>query len=250
MPPKKRTATTATTKAKKPKASHTASATTTADMTPKTGSRPRSAKNAPVAADSNGFNAKKCAAWFQSYEDPDEEGMVGPEGMEKLCSDLGIELASIEILIIAWRLGAQNMGYFKKSEWLDGMKKLEVDSTDSLAQLLPSLARIYDSPSEFKELYMFAFAFAKEEDQKSLSIEHAQGMWQILCPPDRFEHIEPFLRFIAEKHPVKVVNKDQWRSFIEFSNVVDGDLAGYDESSAWPVLFDDYVAWRRAQKKE
>ncbi|KAI8905771.1 hypothetical protein DFJ77DRAFT_209968 [Powellomyces hirtus] len=137
------------------------------------------------------------------------------------------------------------MGFFKKNEWLDGMKQLNVDSMEGLKTHLDSFRRIHDSPQQFKDLYLFAFSFAKEGDQKSLGIDHAKAMWQLLCPPAKFAHIDSFLQFLETKQPVKVINKDQWRSFLEFSNSVHGDLTGYDETSAWPVLLDEYVAWKK-----
>lgn len=48
---------------------------------------------------------------------------------------------------------------------------IRVDSTEGLKKLLPSFTAVYDSPHDFKELYLFAFSFAKEEDQKSLSLD-------------------------------------------------------------------------------
>lgn len=75
-------------------------------------------------------------------------------------------------------------------------------------------------------------------------------MWQLLLPPEKFPHIESFLEFLEEKTPVKVINKDQWKSFLEFSNSVAEDLKGYDESSACKRSLkkeDVYVAQSRAK---
>lgn len=65
-----------------------------------------------------------------------------------------------------------------------------------------------------------------------------------------------------------MVNRDQWQSFLEFAATVSPDLSDYDETSAckkitgrdylhdsdwWamivvgPVLFDEYVEWKREQ---
>ncbi|KAI8821424.1 Cullin binding-domain-containing protein [Fimicolochytrium jonesii] len=161
------------------------------------------------------------------------------------------------------------MGYFTRSEWVDGFSRLEVDSLEKLRAKLPAFRNIFDSPSDSKELYMFAFVFAKENDSKNLPLELAKGMWKLVCPPEHFPLIPSFLAFLDEMAPVKVVNKDQWRSFWEFSVTVSYDLTGYDETSACkcypaiialavcfnptkpkvcitgPLLFDEYVAWRR-----
>ncbi|TPX56310.1 hypothetical protein PhCBS80983_g04633 [Powellomyces hirtus] len=294
MPPKKRTTTSSTTsKAKKTK---TAAAPVMTTKTSKTRMGTASTKADGSVTNQSSYNARRCVTWFKKYEDPDEEGVIGPEGVERLCQELGVELASIEILAVAWKLHAENMGFFKKNEWLDGMKQLNVDSMEGLKTHLDSFRRIHDSPQQFKDLYLFAFSFAKEGDQKSLGIDHgtqllprvrydenrarafgpqadpepAKAMWQLLCPPAKFAHIDSFLQFLETKQPVKVINKDQWRSFLEFSNSVHGDLTGYDETSAYtlflsalashildpsdgkemlllpgPVLLDEYVAWKK-----
>ncbi|KAJ3022663.1 DCN1-like protein 4 [Thoreauomyces humboldtii] len=266
MPPKRKTSTASTTAAARAKKTKTEGV-----MSAKLRTRATSAKS---AKSESSYNVRKCGTWFQTYEDVDDKGVIGPDGIERLCADLGIDVTSMEILVVAWRLRASRMGFFTKNEWLDGMRTLEVDSTESLQALLPSFRAVLDLPAEYKDLYMFAFSFAKEEDQKSLnidvswllanqatfhsayigkllltslSLQHAKGMWTLLCPEEKFEHITPFLEFLNEKNPVKVINRDQWRSFLEFSNTVKGDLTGYDESSAWPVLLDEYVAWKRSK---
>ncbi|KAI8996074.1 Cullin binding-domain-containing protein [Gaertneriomyces semiglobifer] len=165
--------------------------------------------------------------------------------MTQFCEDLGISLESIEILIVARKLNAKNMGFFTKDEWLDGMRRMEVDSTEKLKMRLPELRLAYEKPAEFRDLYMFAFDFAKENDaRKYLSLELATGLWNLLMPPDKHAHVSKFLTFLSEEKPVQAINKDQWKSFLDFSETVKEDLTGYDETSAWPVLFDDYVTWR------
>jgi hypothetical protein len=45
----------------------------------------------------------------------------------------------------------------------------------------------------------------------------------------QFPIVFEFVRFLQEKTPVKVINRDQWQSFLEFAS---SDLSNYDESSA------------------
>lgn len=46
---------------------------------------------------------------------------------------------------------------------------------------------------------------------------------------ERFPIVYDFVSFLQEKKPVKVINRDQWQSFLEFVSI---DMADYDESSA------------------
>lgn len=46
---------------------------------------------------------------------------------------------------------------------------------------------------------------------------------------ERFPIVHDFVTFLQEKKPVRVINRDQWQSFLEF---VASDISNYDESSA------------------
>ncbi|RKO93421.1 Cullin binding-domain-containing protein [Blyttiomyces helicus] len=215
-----------------------------------------------------GFSLVRCGRWFESYCDPDdgENADIGIDGLEKMCTDLKIslegvsgagvgegwdrkrryrrtdELAAapfIEILALCQKLNAQKMGRLSKTEWLNGMTSLHQFST------------IFDRPTEYRDLYEYAFAFTRSDDsQKSIVVESAQAMWTIVTPPSRFPHVSSFFEFLEERKPVKVINKDQWKNFIEFVTTVDEGLVGYDDSSAWPTLFDEYVEWKREKLEE
>jgi len=63
---------------------------------------------------------------FLSLEtSPGGESFIGPEGMQQLCQDLGLDPEDIVMLAIAWKLKASQMGYFQRSEWLSGMQQLQ-----------------------------------------------------------------------------------------------------------------------------
>ncbi len=61
---------------------------------------------------------------FKTYEDPDTPGEIGPEGFEKLCTDLDISLEGALPLVLAWQVHATEMARFKEAEWLKGTGEL------------------------------------------------------------------------------------------------------------------------------
>lgn len=90
-------------------------------------------------------------------------------------------------------------------------------------------------------------------------------MWRLLLC-NQSPHIESFATFLSDRQPVKVINRDQWQSFLEFATTVSEDFHDYDEMSACmyqrctsyfmfdcsntcigPVLFDEFVEWKREQ---
>ena len=43
-----------------------------------------------------------------------------PVGVEALCSDLGLDPADRKVLLLAWKMDAQRMGYFSRAEFERG----------------------------------------------------------------------------------------------------------------------------------
>jgi DCN1-like protein 4/5 len=73
----------------------------------------------------DGFAKARCMSWFDHYKcQHSDEQVIGPEGIERFCSDLGVNPEDSVMLVIAWTLDAHQMGYFTRSEWFSGMEKL------------------------------------------------------------------------------------------------------------------------------
>lgn len=93
------------------------------------------------------FSQKKCLSWFRNYVSVDDQDVIGectfdnecfvmcrqflmkintgPEGIEKLCQDMGVNPENIAMLVIAWKMNARRMGYFTQQEWLKGFSDLQ-----------------------------------------------------------------------------------------------------------------------------
>uniref|UniRef100_A0A8C7GT59 DCN1-like protein n=1 Tax=Oncorhynchus kisutch TaxID=8019 RepID=A0A8C7GT59_ONCKI len=217
------------------------------------------------------FSNKKCLAWFYEYTGPDE--VLGPEGMEKFCEDIGVEPENIIMLVLAWKLEAPNMGFFTKEEWLKGMTLLQCDCIERLQGKLDYLRNQLNDTIIFKNIYRYAFDFARDKDQRSLDMDTAKSM--LLCGscidslqisisfsslsvllPLRFSTLSSFIppppppSLISrplQQSKYKVMNKDQWYNVLEFSRTVSTDLSNYDEDGAWPVLLDEFVECQKAR---
>ncbi|XP_040412814.1 DCN1-like protein 4 isoform X4 [Cygnus olor] len=131
-----------------------------------------------IKAEEEVFSSKRCLEWFYEYAGTDD--IVGPEGMEKFCEDIGVEPENVVMLVLAWKLDAQNMGYFTLQEWLKGMTSLQCDTTEKLRNSLDYLRSLLNEPTNFKLIYRYAFDFAREKDQRSLDINTAKCMLGLL----------------------------------------------------------------------
>uniref|UniRef100_A0A8C8ITF6 DCN1-like protein n=2 Tax=Oncorhynchus tshawytscha TaxID=74940 RepID=A0A8C8ITF6_ONCTS len=228
------------------------------------------------------FSNKKCLAWFYEYTGPDE--VLGPEGMEKFCEDIGVEpenvslpllfthsssivdnydayslslppslsplslslsLFQIIMLVLAWKLEAPNMGFFTKEEWLKGMTLLQCDCIERLQGKLDYLRNQLNDTIIFKNIYRYAFDFARDKDQRSLDMDTAKSMLALLL--GRTWPLFPVFNQFLEQSKYKVMNKDQWYNVLEFSRTVSTDLSNYDEDGAWPVLLDEFVECQKAR---
>lgn len=181
--------------------------------------------------------------WFNQYADGEE---IGPEGVEKFCIDLEVDPEDIVMLVIAWHMKAKRMGYFTRSEWMEGMKTLNCVKISDLKRKLGSLRMELDDPFVFKEIYRYSYDFAKDRDQRSMELELAIGMLTLLLA-SRWSLQSDFVTYLKEQTQYKVINRDQWVNILEFSRTINDDLHNYDLNGAWPVLMDEYVEWRKAK---
>lgn len=196
-----------------------------------------------VEMPSNGFSVRRCESWFQKYADKkSDKPVVGPEGIERLCKDLEVLPEDIVMLVLAWRLGAESMGYFKLSEWKSGMTAVECDSTQKLKEKLDYLRSLLKDASTFKKIYRYAYDFSRDKEQKSLEIETGKAMLQLLLN-DIWSLTTYFIQFL-DQSKYKIINRDQWNSLLEFIRAfTDANFTDYDNESAWPVMIDEFVEW-------
>nr|CAB3236529.1 DCN1-like protein 5 [Phallusia mammillata] len=185
------------------------------------------------------FSVKKCIKWFKEFAGNKEQ--IEPDGVEKLCETCEVEPHDIVMLVLAYHLNAQTMGFFTLKEWTKGMHKLQCDSTVKLQGKLPSLRSSLDEPSLFKSVYRYAFDFLKEPGQRTVDLGTAKAMLDVLLS-DRWSLLDKFQNYL-DGCKNKVINRDQWNNVLEFSRMIQPDLSNYDMDGAWPVLLDEFVEY-------
>nr|SVE74435.1 EOG090X0DAO [Daphnia barbata] len=204
-------------------------------------SRTKGMEEAPTS-----FNQKKCIAWFRQYSTPSNTDTIGPEGVEAFCRDLNVEPENIALLVLSWKMGAKQMGYFTLQEWLLGLTDLQCDSLAKLQGKLNYLRSLLLDSSHFKSIYRYAFDFSRDKDQRSLDIDTAKAMLGLLLGR-QWSLLNSFFQFLDQSR-YRVLNKDQWCNVLEFSRAVDVDLRNYDVDGAWPVMLDEFVEWLKVTR--
>ncbi|KAH9377975.1 hypothetical protein HPB48_015335 [Haemaphysalis longicornis] len=208
-----------------------------------TSKRPRGAHLGPkksafnVDSSAQHFSEKRCLALFQEYTSVDDPKVMGPDGMEKFCEDIGVEPENIAMLVLAWKMNAKHMGFFTEEEWLQGLSSIQCDHIHKIHSKLDYLRSLLDDPNQFKSIYRYAYDFARVSTRGTLEPLLLGKHWPLCASFHQF----------LEQSKYRVINKDQWCNVLEFSRTIKPDLSNYDEDGAWPVLLDEFVEWLRAR---
>lgn len=171
--------------------------------------------------------------------------------MEKFCEDIGVEPENIVMLVLAYKMGARQMGFFSQIEWLKGLTELQCDSPQKVQSKLDYLQNLLSDVNTFKSIYRYAYDFARvsselsdykcpliidlmyclqDKDQRSMDIETAKAMLQLLLGK-HWKLYPQFAKFL-DQSKYKVINKDQWCNILEFSRTINFDLSNYDIDGA------------------
>ncbi|KAH9303981.1 hypothetical protein KI387_008385, partial [Taxus chinensis] len=156
-------------------------------------------------------------ALFQRYADQDSPDVIGPEQIEDLCMDLGVEIMDVRVLMLAWKMRAARQGYFTLEEWRKGLKALKVDTIDKLRKALPALEQEVMRPHIFLDYYTYSFQYClTEERQKSLDMESVCQLLELVLGTRNRAQVESLVEFFKNQKEYKAINLDQWLSFLRF----------------------------------
>lgn len=185
------------------------------------------------------MNPKKIKDFFKKFAD--NEKAIEINGMIKLCSELEVDPSDVVMLVIAWKCGASVACVFNEQEFTSGMQSIGAESLKDLKSKLDELRALLKDEDAFKGIYSFAYGFSKDASQKSLDLETAVGMWQLLLP-GRFALLDQWCSYLQD-HYTKSVPKDTWNLLLEFASTIKPDCSNYDPMGAWPCVIDEFVEW-------
>lgn len=189
------------------------------------------------------LDPRKLEQLFVRYKDAHNDMILG-EGVGRLCEDLQVDPSDVVTLVLSWHFQAATMCEFSHQEFLHGMQTLGVDTIAGLRALLPAMRAELKDEYKFREMYNFTFGWAKEKGQKSLSLDTAVPMWQLVLAERGWPLVDAWCTFLQEKHN-KAISKDTWAQLIDFVQGIHPDLSNYDAEGAWPYLIDEFVDYLR-----
>lgn len=176
-----------------------------------------------------------------------EGDVMGPEQIERFCSDLGIDVMDPVILIIAKYFRAECMEDFKKQEFMQGMAAMGVDTIAKLKAKIPQLRNELKDNRAFKDLYLFVFGFSRDKGSRNISLETAIGLWRLLLVP-KYSMAEDWIRFLETRERKHDISRDTWNMALDFFEMTKTrGVADYQDDGAWPVIVDEFVEFMRSQ---
>jgi hypothetical protein len=189
----------------------------------------------------------KLARWFASYCEPDALDEMGPDGIQKLCDELGVAPEDAVLLVISKHMAAERMLAYTKQEFVRGMVEMGVDSAPALKARLAQLRSEMASPAGLRDVYAFTFKWACPPGQRSMPLDTALALWHLVLE-GRFPLLTRWCEYL-EHNRKHAISKDEWMLLLDFATATaTAGLKGYDESAAWPVVIDTFVEYLTANK--
>ncbi|KAE8646111.1 hypothetical protein Csa_015551 [Cucumis sativus] len=122
--------------------------------------------------------------------------MILADGISLLCDDLQVDPQDIVMLVVSWHMKANTMCEFSKQEFIGGLQALGIDSLERFRERIPYMRSELKDDQKFREIYNFAFGWAKEKGQKSLALDTAIGMWQLLFAEKQWLLVDHWCQFL------------------------------------------------------
>lgn len=184
-------------------------------------------------------------------KDPQEDAILA-DGIERLCDDLQLSPDEFKVLVLAWKLNAEQMCQFTRSEFTNGLKTMRADSIKGIQTKLPEIVQeLQTNGDSFKDLYRFTFRFGLDVStgQRILPADMAIVLWKLVFTIKEPPLLTRWLKFL-ECHRVRGIPRDTWNMFLNFAESIGDDLGAYDDAEAWPSLFDDFVEYENDQMNQ
>lgn len=187
---------------------------------------------------------------FERYAEGD---LIPLDGLLRFCADLSLEPDSYEVLLFCYLCRAKQMYSLTKQEFLLGLKNL-TNHFESLNDIRNSLIS-YDPSNEENQFYLWTYHYGLIDGQRCLTTANAISLWRLFYlknvkKPLILDRWLTYLEQETKNVIPKTITCDTWTIFPQFAKFIQTNgYEAYDDSEAWPCLFDDFVEYQVEQEK-
>lgn len=203
-----------------------------------------------VSIQKSSFDEQKAQALFTKYKDKTLD-CISTLGTERLCYDLELDPTEFRVLLLAWKFNVSQMCRFTREEFIYGCRTLQVDSLSSLQSKLIDIEQDVLDKDKFRDLYRFTYGFGldNEDGQRTLPTQVAMDLWVLVFTKNPPGFMKEWLSFLEEKQ-VKGISRDTWNMFLYLFETIEPDFSNYDDTEAWPSLFDEFVYKKKETEQD
>jgi len=205
----------------------------------------------PTGSSGGKVDKSKLGKLFDKYADAKDKDSMQGEPLGQFFRDAGVdpEKEGAVTLAAAYKLKCKVLGEIKRAEFVEGFNTLGCDTIEKIKSEMANVRSLLQDKARFKDFYIWLFNFIKEEpDRKSVDLEPAVEFMKCVLPP-HFVLCNEFIDFLKVQK-VKNVSADVWAQAFEFARDIKADLSNYELDGAWPVLFDEFVAFLQESRKK
>ncbi|KAH7816063.1 putative squamous cell carcinoma-related oncogene [Monocercomonoides exilis] len=190
----------------------------------------------------------KIEEYFKKYKDS-VANAIQEDGFVDFLTDIGVDPLEIDSLIVSYKLGCKLLGQISHDDFVKGCQGVGVQDVASFKRELPRLRQSITDAEEFQKFYRYVFLlYLGEGTSKQLPCADCIDVWKIVLK-GKFALLDEWCEFLEKKKP-NTISLDTWTLLLDFSKEVHPDLSNFEEESAWPVLIEDFVNWKKGGKKD
>jgi len=181
----------------------------------------------------------------QVGDDVIRTNVIGEEGFEAFCADVGVDPYEDAFAIqILGAMAAEDPTNISKEQFRRGMVSMYAHNAAELKKQRAKLEKEARSDRKaFLRLWTHAFKANRETGMRVVTSDVIVGLLDMFTPDWSLKkEFEAFLE--TKKH----VSLDTWKQLLRFQSEVKADLSGYDEDMAWPTAIDEFVDFVRKQR--
>ena len=191
---------------------------------------------------------------LQYFEYYSEGEIISLDGLLRFCHDLSLEPDCYEVLLFCYLCRAKQMYSLTKQEFILGLKSLG-NHFETLTDIRTALFN-YEISNEEEEFYLWTFHYGLIDGQRCLTTSNAISLWRLFYSkgvkkPLILDRWLSYLEHETKNIIPKTITCDTWRIFPQFAKFIQTNgYEAYDDSEAWPCLFDDFVEYQLEQEKK